>query len=147
MLVYLYAMILLYNYVVTTALVGESPDDNIIHHHNRPHHHIHGHGHDHSHNNTHHHSHDNSNTNENQSGGHINLEQNQHTGINVNINHNKHNHRDDLPHCVDPSIRLQPCWNNDTYCGDWDIKNRKYIPNNCYYRDFTGEQARKCIGQ
>ena len=52
-----------------------------------------------------------------------------------------------LPHCVDPSIRLQPCQNNDSYCGDWDIPKRTYRPNNCYYRDFTGEQARKCFGE
>ena len=51
-----------------------------------------------------------------------------------------------LPHCTDPSVRLEPCQNNDTYCGDWDIKRRTYYPNNCYYRDFTGEQARKCVG-
>ena len=52
-----------------------------------------------------------------------------------------------LPHCVDPSVRLQPCQNNDSYCGDWDIPKRTYRPNNCYYRDFTGEQARKCFGE
>jgi hypothetical protein len=52
----------------------------------------------------------------------------------------------DLPLCTDPSVRLQPCKNNDTYCGDWDVAKRTYTPNNCRYRDITNEQARQCIG-
>jgi len=49
----------------------------------------------------------------------------------------------DLPLCTDPSIRLKPCANNDTYCGDW--KDRTYVPNNCRYREISNEDARKCL--
>jgi len=49
-----------------------------------------------------------------------------------------------VPLCTEPSIQLNPCSKNDTYCGDW--KERVYIPNNCRYRSFTAEQARKCVG-
>ena len=49
----------------------------------------------------------------------------------------------DLPLCTDASIRLKPCANNDTYCGDW--KGRVYTPNNCRYREISNEDARKCI--
>jgi hypothetical protein len=151
-------MLLCSKSVTTTSLVpvGESIDDtsNVNHHHHRGHHHIHGH------NNTHHrHSHDNSIADENQP--HIYNNNNNNNNKNfipitdttssshntINSENNNNQHTGNLPHCVDPSIRLQPCLNNDTYCGDWDLKNRKYIPNNCYYRDFTGEQARKCIGR
>mmetsp|Transcript_2340 Transcript_2340/g.4930 ORF Transcript_2340/g.4930 Transcript_2340/m.4930 type:complete len:340 (-) Transcript_2340:96-1115(-) len=48
------------------------------------------------------------------------------------------------PWCTDPDIKIQPCAKNDTYCGDW--VGRKYIPNNCKYREFTNEQARQCVG-
>jgi hypothetical protein len=146
--------------VTTTSLVpvGESIDDisSVNHHHHRGHHHSHGR------NSTHHrHIHDNSISDENQphiihSNNNNNNNNNIHIPITdttsgshtINSENNYNNqHTSNLPHCVDPSIRLQPCLNNDTYCGDWDLKNRKYIPNNCYYRDFTGEQARKCIGR
>ena len=52
----------------------------------------------------------------------------------------------DLPLCTDPSIRLQPCANNDTYCGDWKVNKRVYVPNNCHYRKISNADARKCVG-
>jgi hypothetical protein len=54
---------------------------------------------------------------------------------------------DELPFCTDPIIKAQPCANNDTYCGDWDVAARKYTPANCRYREISNEQARQCIGE
>ena len=51
----------------------------------------------------------------------------------------------DLPLCTDPAIRLQPCAKNDTYCGDWKVKERVYVPNNCRYREISNADARKCV--
>ena len=51
----------------------------------------------------------------------------------------------DLPLCTDPAIRLQPCANNDTYCGDWKVNKRVYVPNNCHYRKISNIDARKCV--
>mmetsp|Transcript_26501 Transcript_26501/g.36496 ORF Transcript_26501/g.36496 Transcript_26501/m.36496 type:complete len:333 (-) Transcript_26501:29-1027(-) len=37
------------------------------------------------------------------------------------------------------------CSQNDTYCGDWI--GRTFVPyGNCPYRQFTSEEARKCVG-
>ena len=37
------------------------------------------------------------------------------------------------------------CIHNDSYCGNW--QDRKFIPvGGCQYREFTAEQARKCMG-
>jgi len=51
-----------------------------------------------------------------------------------------------LPLCSDRAIFQYPCKSNDTYCGDWSIPERAFIPNNCRYREVTNEQARKCVG-
>lgn len=40
----------------------------------------------------------------------------------------------------------RPCSYNDTYCGDWDIPKRVFIPLGCHYEEITGAMARQCIG-
>ena len=142
-------MLMLSSYLVTTStIVGDNPDDigSTSHHHHRGHHHIHG---DHDHNHTHNHQRSDKSSEKQQASidDTRTITTTTKTKINTIANKDLNLDHGDLPHCVDPSVRLQPCRNNDTYCGDWDIKNRRYIPNNCYYRDFTGEQARKCIGE
>jgi len=51
---------------------------------------------------------------------------------------------------------LPRCYLNNTYCGDWDIQNRSFIPaknpenssdhDQCTFRLFTPAEARQCLG-
>ncbi len=38
------------------------------------------------------------------------------------------------------------CDDTDNNCGVWNMTERFWTPNKCFYQDISGEQARKCIG-
>jgi hypothetical protein len=56
-----------------------------------------------------------------------------------------------------PVPKFPKCYNNNTYCGNWNIPNRHFIPavnplthlfdsDQCQLRSFTPSEARQCIG-
>jgi len=70
--------------------------------------------------------------------------------FNQSLNSQHHDHH--LYHCKQSTgvshqnhaRNIFKCITNDTYCGDW--KYRTFIPvSKCPYRQFTSEQARKCL--
>lgn len=61
-----------------------------------------------------------------------------------------HATNDSIPPCIShlhkrsQETRNPVCTHNDTYCGEWTDK--KWNPVGCKYREFSGEDARKCLG-